>query len=98
MLVFKEPEECTAHKILYYGLLLLIIVYMSKLLKYITKKASTLKREDFRFPFFRNEENGGQGHGEMNKHRKRQRRKKTVRITTDQWAKERPCHLEEDDE
>ncbi|CAF4854587.1 unnamed protein product [Pieris macdunnoughi] len=96
MLVFKEPEECTAHKILYYGILLLIVVYMSKLIKYITKKASTLKREDFRFSLSRNKDSGGQGLGE--RHRKRQRRKKTVRITTDQWTRERPCHLEEEDE
>ncbi|CAK1551977.1 unnamed protein product [Leptosia nina] len=97
MLVFKEPEESTAHKVLYYGILFLIIVYMMKLIKYMISKTRTYySRDGLRL---RTNSPGGNRQDEIGKHRKRQRRKRHGRLTAaDQWAKEKPCHLTDEEE
>ncbi|CAG4941407.1 unnamed protein product [Colias eurytheme] len=101
MLVYKEPEESLTNKVLYYGILFIITVYMAKFLKFMAGQRldCPFLREGLRVcniaPNF-NPFNKPEGNNEERKHRKRQRRKRhNIRVLQDQWSSDKPCYIRE---
>ncbi|KAG6451691.1 hypothetical protein O3G_MSEX007298 [Manduca sexta] len=94
MLLKKEPEELLTQKIICYGTVVILLLYLLKFVRYFSKRSTCLEsREDLGDPIpcarvRRPPRN------EINEERrpKRQRRRRHHRYIPEHWLPRDPCH------